>query len=366
MTSFLRAAWQRLTRSRPESPPAASPVSAPVRLRPPAPEAAQQLAAFWRWFEQVRPRLEHELRAGFSAELQEELSAEVKALHPELAWEAGRGAGSTLELSLSTEGQFSLRRLTEAWRQAAPEVPGWRFHPERPATARFEQAVLHFAGQQVALEQLRFRLEDDVPRARVDLTVWHPAFETMEAGARESLGLLALDALLGADELERWVGNVDTATEATEAFVTPEALRARVAALAAAPHDTLAFVQGKDARGHEVMASLHLSLKRLDHLAYEDQLVVRIAYRTLAEKGMPSAEEHQAAQALEDQLVESLRGLALHYGHVVSGGRLEVLFYVADKRAAEGRLAAWRERARGWKVERSWQHDPEWRALLKW
>lgn len=366
MTSFLRAAWQRLTRSRPEAPAAPpAPTRAPVRLRPPTPEVAAQLAAFWDWFQQARPRLEHELRAGFSSELQEELSSEVKALHPELAWEAGRGAGSTLELSLSTEGHFSLRRLTEAWRQAAPEVPGWRFHAERPATARFEHAVLHFAGQQVALQQLRFRLEDDVPRARVDVTVWHPAFEAMEAGARESLSLLALDALLGADELERWVGGVDTASEATEAFVPPEALRARVAALAAAPHDTLAFMQGKDAQGREVMASLHLSLKRLDHLAYEDQLVVRIAYRSV-EQGMPSAEEHQAAQALEDQLVESLRGLALHYGHVVSGGRLEVLFYVADKRAAEGRLAAWRERARGWKVERTWHHDPEWRALLKW
>jgi hypothetical protein len=360
MSTFLRAAWRRLTRR--AAPPS---TPAPIALRPLEPGLAERLAAFWRAFEILRPRLEAELPRTLSPALQQALSAQVDALQSELAWELGRAPDGVFELALSGEGRFPLRRLTEAWRQAAPAgLTRWRFLPARGATPGHTQ--LDYAGHSVDLGQLAFGLTPDEARARVDVTVWHPGFAAMEPGARSAVAFLALDGLLGEDEVERWVGRVATELTRGEGFVNAQALHAHVTALAAAPHDTFAHLQGKNAKGHAALATLNLALKRLNHLAYEDQLVVTLGYRAADAQGLPTPEEHQAAQALEDQLIEQLSGLALHYGHVVSGGRLEVLFYVADKRAVEGRLAAWRERAQGWQVQRAWQHDPEWKALLKW
>ncbi|MBF5045684.1 MULTISPECIES: DUF695 domain-containing protein [Myxococcaceae] len=369
MTSFLRTTLERLTqRLRPQrTTPPPAPARAVIPLRPLAPEVAERIAAFWRWFSAERPRFEHAVRMGLNPELQELLGAEVSALHPELHWELGRARDGVIDLSLTAEGNFPLRKLTEAWCQAAPhDLQGWRFHPARPPTPGATAFTLNVAGQDAAIADLRCALEPDDARARLNLRVWHPAFAALEPEARSMVAFLSLDALLGEDDVERWVGGIQLVEEAAEAFVPPAELQARVAALAAAPRDTFSFLQGKNPQGRAAMATLNLALKRLDHLAYEDQLVVTIAYRNADAQGIPPAEEHQAAQALEDTLVESLAGLALHYGHVVSGGRLEVLFYVADKRAAEGKLAAWRGRAQGWQVQRTWHHDPEWKALLKW
>jgi hypothetical protein len=283
MSTFLRAAWRRLTRR--AAPPS---TPAPIALRPLEPGLAERLAAFWRAFEILRPRLEAELPRTLSPALQQALSAQVDALQSELAWELGRAPDGVFELALSGEGRFPLRRLTEAWRQAAPAgLTRWRFLPARGATPGHTQ--LDYAGHSVDLGQLAFGLTPDEARARVDVTVWHPGFAAMEPGARSAVAFLALDGLLGEDEVERWVGRVATELTRGEGFVNAQALHAHVTALAAAPHDTFAHLQGKNAKGHAALATLNLALKRLNHLAYEDQLVVTLGYRAADAQGLPHA-----------------------------------------------------------------------------
>ena len=65
MSPFLRAAWQRLTRRA-----AAPSAPAPIALRPLEPELAARIAAFWRSFESLRPRLERALPGALCPALQ--------------------------------------------------------------------------------------------------------------------------------------------------------------------------------------------------------------------------------------------------------------------------------------------------------
>ena len=95
------------------------------------------------------------------------------------------------------------------------------------ATLRMDDREFEFAG-------LRFAVSVDEPRRELDLEVQHPAFPALDEQTRAQVGFIALDTILGEEEVERWIGSLSWSASAPTATVTADGLRAEVERLRAA------------------------------------------------------------------------------------------------------------------------------------
>jgi len=103
--------------------------------------------------------------------------------------------------------------------------------------------------------------------APIDLEVQHPAFPALDEQTRAQVGFIALDTILGEEEVERWIGSLSWSASAPTATVTPDGLRAEVERLRAAePTGEWALL-----RGDEVVAVAARPLRPVD-LPYLDLL----------------------------------------------------------------------------------------------
>jgi hypothetical protein len=317
---------------------------------------------FWNWWSQCRTELEAGLEAELPAPLLSDVSKQVEALHPELVWELGQGADGAYVLSLSGEGNFELRKLTEAWARESPrEIQRWEFRPARPPKPEALELTLGFSEHELPLKDLCFVSELDSSRARVNLGLFHPAFSAMSDAQRTRAAFVVLDLLLGEDNVERWIGAIEPWPERpAEARPIDElaGLVAEVAASASTPRYTVAQAVSSD--GRPVLSSINLTLRRLDHLFHDWHLEVAIPFLGVQPSGMPGPGELSLAQVLEDELAADMKSIGVCYGHVIQEGRLRMLFYVQDKAAAEEVVTRWASRHTDRKVQRIWCQDPEW------
>ena len=85
----------------------------------------EAIARFWEWWPQARRKLDD----GVPADIADEMSAHVEAIHSDLQWEIGPGPS----LILSGGGDGELRGIAERWRAAAPDDGTWKYLAARPA-----------------------------------------------------------------------------------------------------------------------------------------------------------------------------------------------------------------------------------------
>jgi len=84
-------------------------------------DVSLRLDAFWSWWRTAAPRFAAAIDGYQPDSIAEELSANVHAIDPRLAWETAPGLkGARHSLALSAEGDIELRILTERWLSRAP------------------------------------------------------------------------------------------------------------------------------------------------------------------------------------------------------------------------------------------------------
>ena len=91
---------------------------------------------------------------------------------------------------------------------SAPEPDAtWEYHASKQASPKL--MGLEIGSWRFDLEEMRAIASWDRSRRRVDVKLWHPQFAGVPESARIQAGFIFLDSLLGEDDVERWVGQID-------------------------------------------------------------------------------------------------------------------------------------------------------------
>jgi hypothetical protein len=303
------------------------------------------IEGFWRWWASARPAVADAVdnsRTEDAAVVQ--LLDRVAELG--LACEMGPGLRSRHALCVSANGDPAKRKLAYRWYDAAPPADEhFEYHPARIAGPSGPEMVLMLGDDEFAFADFRFDVQVDDERMELDLVVGHPLFERLDEDTRGQVGFIALDNILGEEEVERWVGALSWAGSPPDGGVDAYALRASVDRLAATvPSGEWAVLRGEDAI---VIAAR--PLRPVDHPYFDE----------LCELTAP-VDELSALQDHEEALAAEFGERAFHAASLTRGGQRTAFVYVDREQSTSTELAAWAS-ARGYEFLCS--HDPAWDAV---
>jgi len=163
---------------------------------------------FWEWYSEVGPRFYETIEAGKCPDLAAEVSAKVDELLPGFAWVFGRGRNNQgHSFTLSGEGNLHRQLLAIYWLSQAPTMSGWTFYAARqPGSIKGQR--IEIGGR--SFDPLEFWLTPvvDAEEEKMDITVWHPLFESLPERERWTVLFLFLDEVLGEYGTQQWIGEI--------------------------------------------------------------------------------------------------------------------------------------------------------------
>lgn len=270
--------------------------------------ADDAIAGFWVWWDGARPRLDAAVAAGESERLPDLLGPAVSAVHEGLVWEVIPGRNAAHALVVTAAGDAELRPLAHRWARAAPPADLlWEFHPSRPAHPRAAELSLDVAGLSFGLDGLALGLRAPRGAPRVDVTAYHPIFGELDEDARMDATLLALDWLLGEDDVARWVGEISPATFQPIDSVPAIHLPAIVADLVAEfGQEQWAQLEGQTAGGAPLVATARYPLRPVDHPLFDQHLAITLPYKHRDKNGLPTGDSLTALRDFEERLTARL------------------------------------------------------------
>ena len=263
-------------------------------------------SSFWEWWNGEGAGLvEAAIDAGDFGGLPAVITAKLDAVHPDLAWELGPGTQSQHSLTVSAGGSAEARPAAERWLRSAPAPSAvWEYCGSRQRASDVSSLRLRYDGIDVAFSEALLATDLDADRARIDTTVFHPAFSTLAPQHHLQVAFLLLDAILGEDDVERWIGTIDVAIDRPATGIPPAELAEAVDALAARSTGEWALIQVPGPQLHlaRVMRPLH----RVDFPLFDRHSAVQVVFSTTSEHGGPDDTAFAELSALEDELIEVL------------------------------------------------------------
>jgi hypothetical protein len=178
------------------------------RKSPSPPTFAARVDSFWRWFEAVAPRFHDEITAGRCATLTDETSARTSEIMPGIGWVYGAGLNNEgHSLTLTGEGDIHRQLLTLQWLAKAPLIPGWTFYAARQP-GEIKGHVIETLGQRFDPAEIwvtpSLRSQDE----KIDLTIWHPTWTSLNDSQKYTVAFLFLDEALGEYGTDWWIGEM--------------------------------------------------------------------------------------------------------------------------------------------------------------
>ena len=265
-----------------------------------------------------------------------------------LACELSAGLRSRHAVCASANGDSALRKLAYRWRDAGPPADVvFEYHASR--IAGDADAVLRMNDREFAFADLRFGVTVDEPRHQLDLDVQHSAFGGLDEKTRAQVGFIALDNILGEEEVERWIGSLTCSGTAPTADVTPTGLRGEVERLRAAePSGEWALLRSDDA-----VAVAARPLRPVDHPYFD--LLCELEAR-------PVDHDLSALQDNEEALARDFVVCAFHAASLTAGDVRTAFVYIDGDTSTSRELEAWATE-RGYDTRFSL--DPAWDAVRR-
>ncbi|HWA28304.1 MAG TPA: hypothetical protein VG734_21830 [Lacunisphaera sp.] len=190
------------------------------------------MAAFWKWFQEVAPRFYATIEAGKCGTLTEETSSRVNELSDGLGWVYGPGAGGKgHSLTVTGEGNIHRQLLTLRWLEMAPAIEGWTFYAARQP-GEIKGHVMGMFDQRFDPKEIWVSASVNESDEKIDLTVWHPAWEKLENRQKFTVTFLFLDEALGEYGTDWWIGEINHGKDKLAASFPLEELAAHVTATA--------------------------------------------------------------------------------------------------------------------------------------
>ncbi|MCT9931368.1 DUF695 domain-containing protein [Planotetraspora sp. A-T 1434] len=330
-------------------------------------EPAEAIDDFWTWWRETRPRIDAHVEAEEAEALAELIGGAVTALHPNLVWEIAPGRTAQHALVVSASGDPELRSFAHRWALAAPTADDlWEFHPSRQANPQAVELAVDVGGREFGLEGLVLGLRVPPGTPRVDVSAFHPIFPDIDDETRMEATLMALDWLLGEDEVARWVGDIVAAEFEPIDAIPAVHLPAVVADVAAGFKDEQwALLEGQTATGGRLIAAARYPLRPVDYPLFDQHITITVPYEHSDEDGLPSGASLQTLRDFEERLAGRLGklGSAVLAAHLSAEGN-RVLHVYADP-SGDAALVL-KELAGTWQEGRprvDVESDPSWSAV---
>jgi hypothetical protein len=185
--------------------------------RRPSPEQVRArqddgIAAFWTWWVaegRARTTATFDSKDGDAVRRFAPVLAEhVQAIDPGLSFETGTGGAARHVLTVTAAGDPDLRDAAQRWLDAAPAAD------ETFEYSSFRCPEADPSGVSIRLDEHRTvdlasaTVVTLVEGGKVHVQVSHPEFASLPDDAQAQITFLLLDALLGEEAVERWVGEV--------------------------------------------------------------------------------------------------------------------------------------------------------------
>ncbi len=325
----------------------------------------EAIEAFWQWWtDRGREELGAAIASGEATELPEMINAFITAIHPSLAWQIAPGQAATNAFTVTPDGDPELRGITELWlRSGPPADETWEYHAARqPHTEPVESA-----GVVATPGELSFTFEYDDLYEQIDLMIDGEAFDDLSRDQGLELAFLAVEAVIGEDNVERWVGLVDIS----------EAPLDKGRALTELPSIVSRFepvltgnqwedIETTDISGWEEHISINRALKSIDHLAHNIHLEVRIELVDFDRLALPTANERESLDALTAGLEETLGNRALAAAVDTVNRHRSLHYFVDDVEQVQELVDAWIEEQAERTIEAMFMVDPAWNNAHRW
>jgi hypothetical protein len=302
---------------------------------------------FWRWWDQARDEVQAAVEEpGAPDAILHELLARVSEVG--LACEMSAGLRSRHAICASANGDPALRKLAYRWRDAGPPADDvFEYHASR--IAGNPDATLRMNDQEFAFADFRFAIALDEARRELDLELQHPAFGGLDENTRAQVGFIALDNILGEEEVERWIGALAWGAGAPTATVTPNELLAEIQRLRETePSGEWALLRADDA-----VAVAARPLRPVDH-PYLDLLCEL--------KARPVDHDLSTLQHNEEALASEFGERAFHAASLTQGDLRTAFVYIDGDQPTSRELEAWAAE-RGYRT--TFSLDPAWDAVRR-
>ncbi|MCR1161694.1 DUF695 domain-containing protein [Paenarthrobacter sp. UW852] len=296
------------------------------------PAPAHPISAFWEWWAaEGRDRFGTAVQTGEGDDLPSVMTQQLANVHPDLAWDTGRGHRSDHLLVVSAEGDAALRRVAEQWLRAAPSADEvWDFASARQPVPGVIENVLDINGTKFPLGDIRFGLSVDDQRESIDVEVYHPLFGQMPGDEPLRVSFLFLDWLLGEDGVERWVGAINTTTSSDVATASATDLVEAINRMTAeAQPDNWAFLQGTTPAGERMVVLTRRPLRWIDYPLFDLHTKVSLAYADRRDDGLPTETALNRLRQIEDNITAALGPRGILVAHETAAGS-RVLHYYTD------------------------------------
>jgi hypothetical protein len=290
------------------------------------------IAGFWTWWQEARPRLDTLVAAGEPGGLEELLAPAVEAVHPGLVWEVAPSRNAVHALVVTSAGDAELRSLAHRWAKAAPPADLlWEFHPSRQANPQALELTIDVGGYEFALDKLMLGLRVPPNQPRVDVSAYHPIFGELDEDTRMETALLALDWLLGEDDVARWLGEITAVTFEPIDAVAAAHLSAVVADVASGyDEEQWVLLEGQTAGGAPLVATARFPLRPVDYPLFDQHIAITLPYSHRDEAGLPIGESLAALRGFEERLAArllKLRDDAVLAAHLSAEGQRIIHVY---------------------------------------
>jgi hypothetical protein len=329
-------------------------------------DALTAIAAFWTWWSTVHEQIASGAATGGPSPEQQsaEITAHVQAIDERLEWELSRRPDTaTDQLVVTAGGVGELLSLAHRWAQAAPDHPGWSYLPARPAfPAALDTTLVVDGGRRISPADTEVAARVDQRRAVVDIIGYHPVFADLVAEqAREQILTRILDWLLGEDDVARWIGRVEIATDRPLDGIPAGSLPAVVEQVSAMYKEPRwALLSGSTATGLPVVATVRFPLHRVDYPLADQHVAVVLPYRDRTGQRLPTETALDALNEFEERLLTVIEPAGVLVGHESANGR-RIMHVYQD--AAAPVTDAVSELARSWRSGRASvavTNDPGW------
>lgn len=288
------------------------------------------IARFWAWWSERRD----DVLAAYDEKRSDDLIAllrpPIAAIDPSLNWEVSPSSAKRFTLVVSSGGKAELRGLTERWALAAPDDPDVEFAPVRRADpALFDSVVMKVDDYDVELRELVAGTRVDVQHGVLDVVIHHPLFPLLDKEHRLSVAFHGLDAALGEDEAERWIGEVEVSADAPIDAI-PVSMLGTVVGQLRPSGETWATLQGAGRKG-PVVALVRRPLDRVERPLADTHVAVVLDYPPGPDGQPQGTGVLDDADRVVQRVLAELGGegpRVIHVGRVTGGGQIVAHFYV--------------------------------------
>ena len=311
---------------------------------------------FWAWWASAREPIATGITSGgIDDRLVRQISDAVHRVHPNLAWELGPGRIAEHVFCVSPEGDAVLRIVALRWLEGAPAPDAtWEYAASRQPSGPERLQVLQLGSIDVPLDDMRAIAGWDESRQVLDVKLWHPAFPSLPEQGRLQAAFLFLDNLLGEDDVERWIGEIEV-LEAPTGGRTPAELAAEVDRHRGDPVDDNWVLATGESRDGPVFVLANAGLKRIDHPFAEHHVAIRIPL-----DGLPDDAAAERLNAEEEDLLGRLTGAAIQAGRRTDVHGRTIHLVTADPDRARAICQEWAAQLPERRIRIEVKRDPRW------